>query len=297
MIKTVAALRRSMTSAGLAVPPDDDRLTATVSMADGTAHGSPFCRVIVRRTSTPEVVPVRDLGVTAPLCPECENQLIGGVGNSDLLRGVVDLLSADAAVRTVYRRTATNGRGAVRVPDLTRSLDTAAGTITRVRSRAGAVLTDDADRISEQLDAARVHLAAYGRGGGHQETVLARVRDQLVPSNWRGRLTLDATPSLVAVISWGHPAKKVTEVLEAFTVRRPAGGVLLHCPRYVGDFLHRYYESTSEPNVAIMTFDVSGLHQDVIEAAASLWDPSSDGPLCDLTQALAAAGQLVNGSS
>lgn len=295
--RTVAAQRRALQRAGLAEVAGLPACTTHVRVVAEVAHSQYGCPAgrMSKFTDGRQVTwaALADLAV----CPQCSAEIAAAYG-SDRMRLVVRLLEADDVVRAVLRFAADPGRSAAagKATALARKLTAAKAEVAAVATQAADCpeLAAACERLDGRTDEARSALNTAQRTGAQRGRVLERVTAELLPPRLHGRVTLDSGRVLAGVVGAFDAAKKVQEVVDVCTVARYRGAVLLDCPRFVVDYVNRFYALGSSWSGVVLTVPADGISAEQVQVVAALWDPTTDGPLADLATAVR-AGDGVTG--
>jgi hypothetical protein len=168
----------------------------------------------------------------------------------------------------------------------------------------GGAVPDELAVMVDSLEDLVVKLAAKTSGDGsfvaaQRGAVYSRVIKALVPSWYTGPdLVVDEHPVLMGI----SPAPSVyaassagAAVLKEMTLSRCDSALVLAVPRFVADFLNGcggWKRSAPLRGSLVQIVAVDDTPRDVIEVAASIWDPHSGSALADLAQALDTATVL-----
>jgi hypothetical protein len=284
--------RRELNRAGFKLDSSYPDLTVKLRRRDGKLHTS-YCS---QGRSSAQAAPADEdvqLDTVSPdvCCGHCSPDfVVTRYGSSALAWAAYELVGVLQHVRAAERYSADPAKSKVagRARKLSSDLADAAAVLNRLDAElADGPLAADLDRMVEQLTAARTALAATSVSTAQREKVLTYIADELLPERMRGRITLDATPTLVGITPHMRSTpNRIAETIEAFQVADKTPGVALLCPRYVVDYLNRFYAAGSRWQSAIMTVPVPDVDQVLIDTAVGLWNPAEDGPLIDLRTAL-----------
>lgn len=291
--RTAAVLHRALDRAGLTDAAAAEQVTVRRD-DDGRVHDYRYrlpCGTPGERMPLTSI-PLRELGTSSAVCPDCDKQArwLGG--------DVATLLDAAETLAAARRYAADPARGdrAGKRPQLLRALDRQAAELDRIiaRRRDDDPVAAAARQLTEVLPVVRAAVDRSGQDPQITAAVCDRIRDEMTLARWRGPLTFDATPTLVALANHRSPSARVVEVIDTFTVAGGPGRAVLICPRYAADYLHRYLESASRWTAALMTVPDIDPDDPRVAVAARLWLNAADGPLADLAAAWTAAGDVLD---
>ena len=293
--RTPKALLRALDRAGLLPLIDLPRATITVTAGrDGTRHARWGCFGF----SPPPDQRKEEVSFLAALsgerfCAEdaCGKRLADVGSGSDTTSDVMALLALDTLARSVFRFVAK--QGASTVPGKAVKFRTQLGThqmrLNKVGQSSEPALREAGERGQAMIREALAALARLDTTPQMRAKVAGRVEAEMLPSRFRGRMRLDAEPVLAGVVNVVSPARKVQEVLDAYTIGGNRPSAVLSCPRFVADYLHRFYDVGSTRSLVLLTVPARDLDEDHQRSAARLWDPHGTGPLADLSAAVEAA--------
>ena len=283
--RSVPALTRAFARAGLTALSEQPECTLPMFADNGLLHAGYRCH-IPNRTET--WIRFADLA-GARICPLCEPRAADGYGVSPALRRVLDLLDAVEQARSVIRFAEDPSKSAVagKTKTLRSRLTAREQSVARVAAGARGDLAAACERVTGLLQYARHALDAAAADPGLREKVLDRVRAELVPDSLVARVRLDESPVLVGIYPHTFTGKKVQEVLDAFTAGGPGGTqVVLHCPRYVVDYVNRFYAAGSSWSQVVLSVPAGDVTVELAAAAAAAWTPAADSETADLAAAL-----------
>jgi len=252
-----------------------------------------YCRLLsTSLPPSPETFKLADLldGTAPDVCDRCEASLASLRGHHALAPDLNALLDLAELTGTATRFAANPGgvRPVGKVTTLTRKMDrqiTYASTLSTEADHP--LLARERDRLVDAARDALGALSAAGRDPARVAAVTARVREELLPPRLRATLTLEDDRVLIGITPRGGTNKKVHDVIDAFQVAATANSVTLCCPRFIADYLNRFYQAGgSWGYTAIISVTVSHLSERSARSAAMLWRPGTDGPMANLATAV-----------
>lgn len=293
--RTVSATTKALARAQLDQAAAQPECTVDVRMVHGQVHDQWGCR-LGRDTAAHALQTVTWSALGGlDLCPECAPRIADGSHASPPLLAVFGLLAVGDVIRAARRFAAAPGApGAVgRGVVLARRLNEAAARVLRAAAAHPDLLGDVCTQLETRIAEASAALTPARQSGPRRQAVLTRVADELIPRALRPWVTLETGRVLIGVVDHRRTGKKVQEVIDVCTAASVDGAVLLDCPRYVLDYLNRYYRDGASANPTMLTVDAAGLDDAVVATAAALWTPHVPGPLMDLAAAVRAARGVV----
>jgi len=224
------------------------------------------------------------------VCDRCEGSLASLRGHHALAPDLNALLDLSELTGTATRLAANPGgvRPVGKITTLTHKME-------RQLSYAAALstapdyppLAQARDRLVAAARDALVNLADAGRDPARVAAVTSRVLDELVPAHLRAAVTLEDDRVLIGITPHRATNKKVQDVINAFQVASTANSVTLSCPRFVADYLNRYYQAGgSWGYMAIISVTAGHLSEASARSAAMLWRPGTDTPMANLATAV-----------
>lgn len=128
-------------------------------------------------------------------------------------------------------------------------------------------------------------------GDGVRAKVESKIRDMLLPSEFDGIL-LDETPRLIAFTSFtSYDHQFLSDVVNNFRINDGPNPVLL-VPAFFEPIVLNLLRF--KPLSRRLVLSTPAPDEEIAQAAASLWDPNSKGPLASITQAVLTAEALFD---
>lgn len=206
---------------------------------------------------------------------------------------LVAFLQDAGAAQAVERFLAKPGGKAGKLEKLREELVTASR---KAEARAALGVSPGLEVLESKLreDLARLERLLLERtaGADHRDRLAALLRAELLPSRSQARVTLDESPTLAGFVGFHASARRVSEVVAAFRVGGSPSSPVLFAPRFVLDWLFRFYAVGSTWGSTVLVAHPAPVERSVAETAAGLWDPSAPGAMHDLAEALRAARLL-----